>query len=446
MASPTKGEGGLSRPIRHPVQWKTEDYYKEDLIFNELERVFDICHGCRRCFNLCQSFPILFDAIDEGDTGELDAVNKKDYWKVINNCYLCDMCFMTKCPYVPPHEWNIDFPALMLRAKAYKFKKMSVPFRDKMISNTNLMGKMNSLPLIAPIVNAMNHFKPFRWLMDKTMGIASNAPLPAFDSRPLRKRMTRLDPSHITPQATDQTKGKVVLFATCYANYNYPQLGEDLIAVYEHNGIPVRFLDKEECCGMPKYEMGDIESVAKAMEQNAPHLIKCIDEGWDIVAPMPSCVFMLKEIWPLLFPDDPRVKKISERTYDPFEYLMLRHKGNKLKTDFKKSLGEITYHVSCHLRAQNIGMKTREFLSLIDDTKIDPIERCSGHDGTYALKSEYRSHSMKICKPVIDKVKQQKADYYASDCHMAGVQIESGLKDGSHATHPMTLARMAYGI
>ncbi|HEO66037.1 MAG TPA: Fe-S oxidoreductase, partial [Spirochaetes bacterium] len=247
MANPTKGEGGLSRPIRHPIQWKTEDYYKEDLIFNELERVFDICHGCRRCFNLCQSFPILFDAIDESDTGELDAVDKQNYWKVVNNCYLCDMCFMTKCPYVPPHEWNIDFPALMLRAKAYKFKNMSVPFRDKMISNTNMMGKMNSLPLIAPVVNAMNRFKPFRWLMDKTMGIAPDAPLPVFDSKPLRKRMTRLDHSHITPQATDQTKGKVVLFSTCYVNHNYPQLGEDLIAVYEHNEIPVRFLDKEEC-------------------------------------------------------------------------------------------------------------------------------------------------------------------------------------------------------
>jgi glycerol-3-phosphate dehydrogenase subunit C len=189
--------------------------------------------------------------------------------------------------------------------------------------------------------------------------------------------------------STDATKGKVVLFATCYGNYNEPWLGEDLVAVFEHNGIPVRLADRERCCGMPKLELGDLGAVAKAKDANVPVLVRMVDQGYDIVAPIPSCVLMFKQELPLLFPDDEAVARVRDAIFDPFEYLMLRHKAKKLKTDFKHALGNVAYHVACHQRVQNIGLKTRDVLALVPDTRVNVIERCSGHDGTYAVKTEF---------------------------------------------------------
>ena len=197
---------------------------------------------------------------------------------------------------------------------------------------------------------------------------------------------------------------------------------------------------------MPKLELGDLESVEAAKNANIPVLAKLVDQGWDIVAPVPSCALMFKQELPLMFPDDAQVQKVKAAMYDPFEYLMLRHKEGKLKTDFKQPLGKIAYHVACHLRVQNIGMKTRDLLQMVPDTEVMPIERCSGHDGTYAVKKEYHDISMKIARPVVNKVKQAEADHYSSDCPMAGHQIENGLKDGSKPEHPLALLRQAYGI
>ncbi|MHC4880919.1 MAG: heterodisulfide reductase-related iron-sulfur binding cluster, partial [Planctomycetota bacterium] len=229
-------------------------------------------------------------------------------------------------------------------------------------------------------------------------------------------------------------------------NFNEPQVGEDLVAVFEHNGVTVTLAEKEQCCGMPKLELGDLEAVARAKEVNVPELARLVDEGWDIVAPVPSCVLMFKQELPLMFPDDSEVAKVKAAIYDPFEYLMLRHKHDKLKTDFKNSLGKVAYQVACHLRVQNIGLKTRDVMALVPDTRIETIERCSGHDGTYAVKQEFHETSMKICRPVVNRVKKFEADHYSSDCPMAGHQIANGLAEGSEPEHPMTLLRYAYGI
>jgi glycerol-3-phosphate dehydrogenase subunit C len=441
-----KREGSLEAPTRHPLDWKNPEFYDEQALQREMDRVFDICHGCRRCFSLCNAFPTLFDAIDESPTMELDGIDKgKVYPQVVDHCYLCDMCYMTKCPYVPPHEWNLDFPHLMLRAKAVKHKKGEVTLRDKLLTSTDAMGSFMGIPVIAQAVNAANRSKPLRKLTEKLIQIHPDALLPEYHSKPLRKRLRGHD-SGLSPEPTEHTRGRVALFATCYGNYNAPQLGEDLVAVFEHNGIPVRLAEKERCCGMPKLELGDLEAVAAAKEVNIPVLARLVDEGWDLVAPVPSCVLMFKQELPLMFPDDPDVAKVRDAIYDPFEYLILRHRDGKLRTDFKQPLGKVAYHVACHLRVQNIGMKTREVLQLIDGTKVEAIERCSGHDGTYAVKSEFHETSMKICRPVASRVQKAAADHYASDCPMAGDQIANGLKDGSRAVHPLTLLRRAYGL
>jgi Fe-S oxidoreductase len=441
-------EGNLEAPTRHALGQQDPQFYDAGALQKELERVFDICHGCRRCFNLCNSFPTLFDLIDDSKTGELDGVDKKDFGRVVDECYLCDMCYMTKCPYVPPHPWNVDFPHLMLRAKAVKHRAGGTRWRDKVLSSTDMVGTLAGIPVVAEVVNAVNRSAIGRKVLDVALGVHPEAPVPEYRSNTLRKRFAkRAAPAgDHAAQAAGVTRGKVALFATCYGNRNEPEIGLDLVRVFEHNGIEVALVGQENCCGMPKLELGDLQAVADLKAKNLPHLLAMIDDGYDIVAPIPSCVLMFKQELPLMFPDEPEVAKVRQHTFDPFEYLALRHKSGLMRTDFARSLGKISYHVACHLRVQNIGLKTRDILQLIPGTTVEPIERCSGHNGTYGVKREFRDTSMKIAKPVIQRVQASGADFYASDCPMAGHQIESGLDSASPPTHPLTLLRMAYGL
>ena len=451
--APTGGrEGSLEAPTRHPIDWRNPKFYDEAALTQELNRVFDICHGCRRCFSLCQSFPTLFDAIDATATGELEAVDKKVYWEVTDHCYLCDMCFMTKCPYVPPHPWAVDFPHLMLRAKALHAGQEGFSMRDRLLASTEAVGRFAGIPVVAEVVNAVNRLKPARVLLEKTLGIARDAPLPQFHSSTARSRLAALNgplpppPAGAAPALREELRGQVALFTTCYANRNEPDLATDLVAVFNHNDIPVRLVPKERCCGMPRLELGDLQTVAAYKEENIPQLLAVIAAGYDIVAPIPSCVLMFKQELPLMFPEDPDVKAVAARIYDPFEYLMLRHKTGGLRTEFKTSLGKVSYHVPCHLRVQNIGLKTRDVLRLVPDTTVDVIERCSGHDGTYAVKQEFRAASVKIGTPVATRVQNTAPAHYTSDCPMAGHQIESLLAQGADPEHPLKLLRLAYGI
>jgi glycerol-3-phosphate dehydrogenase subunit C len=439
-------EGSLQAPTRHPLGQNNPDFYDETKIFDELERVFDICHGCRRCVNLCQSFPTLFDLVDESSTMEVDGVDRKDYWQVVDHCYLCDLCYLTKCPYVPPHEWAVDFPHLMLRAKALGFKQGRAKLRDKIITSTDKIGQLASIPIIANVVNAVNTNEQTRALLETAMGIDAEARLPEYHSNTLSKRTRqhKVDLTQVTP--TNKTSGKIAIFGTCYGEYNEPHLGEDLIAVFEHNNIPTMVVPNTVCCGMPKLELGDLDSVSGLKDHNIEILAKLVDEGWDIISPVPSCTLQFKQELPLMYPEDQRVIKVQQAFFDPFEYLMLRNKAGLLNTDFENKLGTISYHVACHQRVQRIGMKTRDILSLVPDTVIDTIERCSGHDGTYAIKEEFHQASMKILKPVVNRVKKAEPDVYTSDCPMAGHHISSGLNDGSETVHPITLLKQAYGI
>jgi Fe-S oxidoreductase len=437
----------LEAPTRHALGWQDPQFYDAGSLEKELERVFDICHGCRRCFNLCNSFPTLFSLIDDSKTGELDGVDKSAFGQIVDQCYLCDMCYMTKCPYVPPHPWNVDFPHLMLRAKAVKNRNGATRWRDQVLSSTDTVGNIAGIPVVAEIVNAVNKTSMGRRILSAALGVHPLAPVPPYRSNTLRKQLARRPKPAVAAQAAGVARGKVALFATCYVNRNEPQLGLDLASVFEHNGIELVMVEQENCCGMPKLELGDLEAVAELKSKNIPHLVAMIDQGYDIVAPVPSCVLMFKQELPLMFPGEPDVAKVRRYMFDPFEYLALRHKSGLLRTDFKRPLGKIAYHVACHLRVQNIGLKTRDVLQLIPGTTVEPIERCSGHNGTYGVKREFRDTSMKIGKPVFQRVQASGADYYASDCPMAGQQIESGLEHGAPPpTHPLTLLRMAYGL
>jgi Fe-S oxidoreductase len=447
-------EGSLEAPTRRPLEWRTEAFYDSTTLETELERVFDICHGCRRCFSLCNAFPTLFDAVDATATGEVAAVDRKVFWEVVDHCYLCDMCFMTKCPYVPPHPWNVDFPHLMLRAKAARARAGGIDWRARVLAATDTVGALAGIPVVVEAVNAVTATRAGRALLEKTLGVDRSAPLPQYHARTARARLSGLGTVRDSTaadgagaaHATDRTTGKVALFCTCYGNRNEPELDEDLVAVFEHNGIEMTLLAAERCCGMPRLELGDLEGVAKLKEFNIPQLAAAIDAGCDIVAPVPSCVLMFKKELPLMYPEDAEVQRVAARVFDPFEYLMLRHAAGRLRTDFSTPLGTVSYHVPCHLRVQNLGLKTRDLLKLVPGTTVEAIERCSGHDGTYGTKARFRAASVRIGRPVVERVANAGADHYASDCPMAGHQIESGLTTRRAPEHPLRLLRIAYGL
>ena len=333
----------------------------------------------------------------------------------------------------------------MLRAKAVKFKEEGASARDKVLSSTDRVFGLASIPLVDITVNALNGNKTFRKMFEAGFGVHRDAPVPQFHAKTLRKRVKPMV-KNIDAKPVGETTGKVALYATCYGNYNSPSLGDDFIRVYQHNNIHLDLVPTEKCCGMPKMELGDLDSVEKLKEQNIPILAALVDSGYDLIAPVPSCVLMYKQELPLLYPDDPDVLKVQKAFYDPFEYLWLRHKGGELNTQFPNALGSVAYQVACHLRVQNIGLKTRDILNLIPGTEVNAIERCSGHDGTYAVKTETHAKSLKIARPVVRKVDQQEADHFSSDCPMAAGHIANLSEKTDKATHPMTLLCMAYNL
>lgn len=441
-------EGNLKAPTRHPLDWLNEDFYQIESLNKEMERVFDICHGCRRCVSLCGAFPTLFDLVDNSKTMEVDGVDKKDYWKVVDQCYLCDVCYMTKCPYTPPHPWNLDFPHLMLRAKAVKYKNGSVPLRDKFLSNTDGLGKFAGIPIITQTVNSVNKTKFGRSVMEKTLGVDKEAWLPDFAAK---KFYSSAQPSKsFVVKNGALTPGKVAVYATCYINFNEPGIGHDLLAVLDHNEIPYVLVEKEACCGMPKLEQGDLQGVAKKKEINIPKLAQLARDGYAILTPIPSCTLMYKQELPLMFPDDQDCQLVKEAMWDPFEYFISRNRDGLLKTDFKNALGQVSYHVACHLRVQNVGKKTAEMLQLIPGTTLNVVERCSGHAGTFGVKKEFHATAMKIGKPVFKAMANNSPAYIASDCRLAGHHIEQGMHQAGlqqvEMAHPLALLRRAYGI
>ena len=445
----TQREGSLEAPIRHPIDWNNPEYYNQASVEKELERIFNICHGCRRCVSLCNAFPTLFDLIDESKSGEIDAVAKSDFGKVVEQCYLCDLCYMTKCPYVPPHPWNVDFPHLMLRAKAQKFKRGESVFRDRLLTSTDRLGKLATIPVVVQAVNKANRTPIARKAMERVLGVHRDRRLPPYAAR----RFDRLAPdsSGWPVRNGERTPGKVAIFSTCYVEYNEPGIGLDLIAILEHNEIPYTIVEKEVCCGMPKLELGDFDAVEKLKSANVPRLAAYARDGYAILTAVPSCTLMFKSELPLLFTADADAKAVSDAMFDPFEYLVLRDKDGLLKREFKTPLGKVSYHIPCHSRVQNVGQKTREVLEWVPQTTVTTVERCSGHDGTWGVKTEFYPTSMKIGRPVFRQMAEGDPDYISSDCPIAGRAILEGIEQAQQATraqklHPLTLIRIAYGL
>ena len=445
-------EGNLEAPTRHPIDWKSPTFHDESAALKEMERVFDICHGCRRCVSLCQSFPTLFDLVDATADGEVHGVKKEAYWNVVDQCYLCDLCYMTKCPYTPPHPWQLDFPHLMLRAKAIKFKQGGVKAGERFLASTDVHGQFAGIPIVVQTVNAVNKTKIARKAMDKTLGVHPDAWMPELAAKRFRWSASHQGRATVVNNG-QRTPGRVAIFSTCYVNYNEPGIGHDLVKLLDHNEIPYVIVEKESCCGMPKLELGDLDGVARHKEANMPLLARYAKDGFAILSAVPSCTLMFKQELPLMFPDCADTRAVKAAMFDPFEYFIARHKDGLLKTDFKTAIGRVSYHIPCHGRVQNIGKKTEEMFKLIGSQvalTLTTVERCSGHAGTYGVKTATHPVAMKIGKPVFKAMAGAEPDVISSDCPMAGHHIAQGMAQaGTPAKalqHPLSLVRRAYGL
>ena len=443
-------EGSLDAPVRHAVAWREEDFYNPQKLDEELRRVFDVCHGCRRCFNLCDSFPKLFDLIDDSDSGELDTVESADFKPVVDACTLCDMCYMTKCPYVPPHEFNIDFPHLMLRYRAIQFKNGEIPFVNKELTKTDRNGK--AFGKIASIVNWGSNVENSlsRKILETACDVHRDASLPKFH----KKTFLEIDKNE-TPRLNSEAPGygrKAAIYATCFVNYNNPSIGISAVEVLNRNGVKTEVV-YPSCCGMPQLEQGNITEVAKSAEKVAKELRHWVDEGNDIIALTPSCALMLKFEWPLLLPENEDVKALSAATYDIDEYIVEIAKNEGLADGLRALDGSVTLHHACHSRAQNFGQKSAEMLKYIPDVDLTVIERCSGHGGSWGMMKDNFETALKVGKPAARQAKKAPSAYVASGCPLAAEHILQGMEalDGSKpnvekATHPIELLAKAYGI
>src|SRR5712672_705880 len=357
-------EGSLEAPTRHRIAWEDPDFADRKKTEAEMHRIFDICHTCRRCFNLCDAFPRLFDLIDNSESGELDTVAPADYRKVADACTLCDMCFMTKCPYVPPHEFNVDFPHVMLRYRAVEFHEGRVPWARTELGKTDRNGELARY--VAPLANwaSDRHNQLTRPVLEKVAQVDRNAALPKYHGRTFVARSRRAAPP--VTQAAPASGRKAVLYATCFVNYNNPSIGEATRAVLAKNGVRTEVL-YPRCCGMPQLEQGDLAAVAASARRVAATLGPWIDKGYDIIALVPSCALMLKFEWPLIVPNDTAVEKLSKATFDVSEYIVDIAGKEGLAAGLSPLDGGVTLQLACHARAQNIGQKAADMLRLLPE-------------------------------------------------------------------------------
>ncbi len=442
-------EGSTEPPVRHAIPWRDPAYADMDRVLAEMTRVFDICHGCRRCFNLCNSFPRLFDLIDDSETGELDSVSTDDYKSVVDACTLCDMCFMTKCPYVPPHEFDLDFPHLMLRYRAAERRANGASFAVDQLTRTDRNGRMARH--VAPLANwaSRRGNAMTRPAMEAVAGVHRDAVLPKFHRRTFEKLAAQQAPE--VNEGAPAHGRKALLYATCFVNYNNPRIGTAAREVLARNGVETEVL-YPECCGMPQLEQGAVDDVAAKAKAVAVALDPWIERGYDIVALTPSCALMLKFEWPLLAPDDPVVKRLSGATADVAEYVVGIARDEGLAEGLSPLQGGVALHLACHARAQNMGPKAADMLRCIPDTEVTVIERCSGHGGSWGIMKENFEIGLEVGRPVARRAAESGRSYVASECPLAadhilqGVERVDGARAHERAFHPVELFARAYGI
>ena len=421
--------------IRNPEFWDL------GAVNRELRRVYDICGGCRRCLPLCPSFKVLFDRMDvEAVDGDVEKLPAADVKEVVDLCYQCKLCF-NHCPYTPPHRWEVDFPRLMLRARAAEARRRGVTLQDRLLGNAGLVGRLGSLG--APLSNWMNELGVHRAFMQAVAGIHRQRNLPKFNRRTFSAWFKSRPAAPASPASRDaKPPRKVALFHTCSVEYYEPATGRAAVRVLERNRVDVR-VPPQRCCGMPYLDGGAVDEAKALIRDNVKSLAAAVREGCEIVVPGPTCSYMLKQEYPWLDSSED-AKLVAENTRDLFEYLARLQAAGELDTNFTRPVGAVTYHVPCHLRAQNIGHKSADVLRAIVGASVNAVEKCSAVDGTWGFKKEYYELSLKVAKPLFDAITGAGAPTAATDCPLAALQIEQGT--GKKPKHPIEVLASAYGL
>ena len=405
----------------------------------ETLRIYEVCDGCRRCFNLCPSFNTLLDRIDvyEGDVAKLSPA---DHHQVVDECYYCKLCF-NHCPYTPPHHYEIDFPHLMIAWKKRLAAERGVRWRDRLLIMTDAIGKLGSAT--AAITNSLLRNNVVRRLLQQIVGIHQDRQVLHFSSETFSRWFGR----RTKPLSPDPPTRKVALFASCLVNAQVTDVGKATVQVLEKNGVQV-VVPEQRCCGMPNFDIGDTQAIQQAARSNVASLYPWVLKGYDVVVPTASCSLMLKREYPELQPDE-QTKQVAEKTFDICEYLMAMKKAGQLAMDFTAKPGKVAYQIPCHLRDQNIGFKSKELMECAG-AKVEVVEQCSGHDGSWSAKVEFFPLSMKIAGKAVRAIEQTQADLVASDCPLAGLQLEqagaTAQIPAKSVRHPIQIVRDAYGL
>jgi len=440
-------EGSTQAPTRYPVNFNHPDFLDSKKIDEEMRRVFEICHGCRRCFNLCDSFPKLFELIDVSKNNDVESVPSKKFSSVVNSCTLCDMCFMTKCPYVPPHEFNVDFPHLMLRYRSLQKKEKKlhkIPSQLAKIDRNGKIGVIFSI-FINWISNIKNNF--FRKIIELLIGIDKRAQLPKYNSETFSSYFIKNKNSFKIESAAK--KRKVVIYSTCFVNFNKKNIGVAALKVLKKNGVEVEHA-YPGCCGMPFLEQADLDKVVCQAKTVSNDLLKWVEKGYRVVTLTASCGLMLKFEWPLLLPNNESIEKLSKNVSDIDEYVVDIAEKEGIAKGMQEIDGGVTVHNACHARAQNMGIKARDMLKLIPNVKIAVVERCAGHGGTSGVMKATHDIALKVGRPTARLIKNKKNKYMASDCPLAGKHLKQ-LSDDTNiehneALHPIEILAKAYRL
>jgi len=403
-------------------------------------RIYEICDGCRRCFNLCPSFNTLLDRIDVC-AGDVAKLTPADHHQVVDECYYCKLCF-NHCPYTPPHQYALDFPRLMVLWKKRLAAERGVRWRDRLLIKTDLIGKLGSLT--AFFTNRLLNHRWVRLVGEKVAGIHRDRQVLHFSRETFPRWFSR---RRAAMKPAGPSGRKVALFSSCLVNYQATDIGKATVQVLEKNGVEV-MVPEQRCCGMPHFDIGDTQAIRQAAAANVDTLHRWVERGYDVVVPVASCSLMLKREYPELN-DDEKTKRVAGRTFDVCEYLMKLKKDGQLAEDFQNKPGRVAYQIPCHLRDQNIGFKSKELMEAAG-AQVEVIEKCSGHDGAWSAKTEFFPLSMKIAAKAVRAIEQAPADLIASDCPLAGLQLDqaggSAHAGGKPTVHPIQIVRDAYGL
>lgn len=424
---------------------KHPKYLDEADVRDELTRVYDLCHGCRRCVTFCTSFPTLFAYVDRHEDQDAGRLTPAQQDQVVDECFQCKLCYIN-CPYIPDlHEWAIDVPRLMLRADAMRYENGQVGARDRattaVMGRTDLVGRIGSAT--APLANKVVGAPPgslVRKVVEKATGVSSVRLLPPY----ARQRFSTWFKQRPRVRI-NKRQGRVAVFPTCLVEYQKPDIGHDLVKVYERNGIECSLVDGAKCCGAPFLHSGDIKEFTKVAEKNVKALAKSVRHGKDIVVPQPTCGYVLKKDY-VDYVGNEDARLVAAHTFDAAEYLMRVHKseGNTLDTDFTGDVPvTVTYHTPCHLKAQNIGLKSRDLIKLTG-AKVKLVQQCSGLDGMWGLRAENTGISVPMAEKLGAEIRKAGGDVVTGDCHLANTAIAE--QTGEEPLHPIQLVARAYGI